>query len=318
MEERKIVCSLITSLFSCGAYKNMPELRPSEVKGAMRYMYRISSPAELHTLVNDEAELFGGAAGSGEKTGHASPIRLLIRGDMKKDSKKLLLHEAKKLTLSCFYDGEFEVTAYFNPAVFSNRSGFWQAVDIDWYEDLIKLSLMICGMGKRCRKGRGSFQIKGMSFKTPEDFLEWLCKTLNRIGSASSKSNTGAFSINRGVITFKYNLYDYQRPVIHKIRIGEKMKKDQIAVYLGAVDEACHELKKGEIKCGDRVLDRRITGFAGAKGKLASPLLIRIVQLEDGFYPLYIFLKSVSGEKWFDRETFISYVEDLNHKGVRQ
>ncbi|MBT9778137.1 hypothetical protein GPL15_16680 [Clostridium sp. MCC353] len=325
MEEKNIVCSLITPLFSCGAYKTIPELRTSELKGVMRYVYRISSPSELNTLAKDEAELFGGAAGSGNNTGHASPIRLLIRSEMVKDSKPLLLHKTeKKFPVSCFFDGKFEITARFNQGILSNRSGFQQTVDINWYVDLIKVSLIMCGMGKRCRKGRGCFNIEGASFKTQKDFLEWLCKALNRIGAVSSQNNGGAFMIDREGIRFKGDLSKYKRPIIHKIRLGNKMEKNQIDNYLWAVDEMSHKLKERKLENDDKkTLPIGITGFAGSKGKLASPLLIRIVQLEGGFYPLYIFLKNVSEENWFDRgcfmrEKFIYYVENPKSKGVRQ
>ena len=328
MEEKKIICRLITPLFSYGAYSSTPELRTSELKGVMRYVYRISSPSELDILVKDEAELFGGAAGSGNNTGHASPIRLLIHSDVKKKSGYLLHHKEKKISLSCFSDCEFEVTARFNQGILSNRSGFQQSVNINWYIDLIKVSLIMCGMGKRCRKGRGCFNIEGMSFRTKKDFMDWLCRALNRIGAVSTTNNGGAFTIDKEVIRFKGSLSKYQRPVIQKICFGNKLEKNQINNYLWAVDETSHRLKKGELKYKDETIDKRITGFADAKGKLASPLLIRIVQLEDGFYPLYIFLKNVSGKKWFDgdcsrRKEFLdyvekNYVENPKSKGVRQ
>lgn len=324
MEEKKIICRLITPLFSYGAYSSTPELRTSELKGVMRYVYRISSPSELDTLVKDEAELFGGAAGSGNNTGHASPIRLLIHSDVKKKSGYLLHHKEKKISLSCFSDCEFEVTARFNQGILSNRSGFQQSVNINWYIDLIKVSLIMCGMGKRCRKGRGCFNIEGMSFRTKKDFMDWLCRALNRIGAVSTTNNGGAFTIDKEVIRFKGSLSKYQRPVIQKICFGNKLEKNQINNYLWAVDEMSHKLKERKLENDEKkTLPIGITGFAGSKGKLASPLLIRIVRLEDGFYPLYIFLKNVSGEKWFDggcsmREKFIYYVENPNSKGVRQ
>lgn len=71
MEEKKIRCTLITPVFSFGAYQYISELRAPELKGAMRYTYRIACPSDTKMLARDEAELFGNASGSA--AGHASP-----------------------------------------------------------------------------------------------------------------------------------------------------------------------------------------------------------------------------------------------------
>lgn len=325
MEEKKIACSLITPVFSFGAYENAPELRTSELKGAMRYMYRIACLADLEILAADEAELFGSAAGSGKNAGHASPVRLLMQGNLQKKVEPLLLHKPKKKTLMCFFCGNFDITVRPNLAGLGPKASFHGIVDLAWYEDLIKLSLIICGLGRRSRKGRGSLEIDGLNFQSKQDFLQWLCLKLNKAASASSSQIINVFEIGDQEIV-NFFVFDrrkvpviqkkgIQRPVIQKIRLGKKLRKDQIDKYLGDLDYQCHELKDNHI-----ALPKEISGIY--HGKFASPLLTRIVRIQDSYYPLYIYLKGVNRYKIIDphcsdRDAFIKIVENTKREVLR-
>lgn len=315
MEEKKIRCTLITPVFSFGAYQYISELRASELKGAMRYTYRIACPSDTKMLARDEAELFGNASGSA--AGHASPIRLLLQGNITPGKKDLLLHRTeKKQILSCFLAGNLEITACLNQAVLKKGTGPCRGVDLGWYEDLIKLSLILCGMGRRSRKGRGCFAVDDVIFENKQQMLEWICRILNKTAAASSQKFGTVYEINDQRIFSKAFCQD-KRPVIQIIRIGRKMDKRQIDGYLWAVDQTCHELKKGEIN-----LPKEITGAAKG-GKFASPLLIRIVKTKEGYYPIYVFIKGIYHGKMIDlncqqREQFICELEKIQGKEVRR
>lgn len=311
MEEKKIKCTLITPMFSLGAYKYEPELRTSELKGAMRYAYRIACPFDTGTLKKDEAELFGSAAGAGQSGGHASPVRLQICGEIEHKLGKLLHYKNEEL--GYIPTGDLMITALFNQIVFG-ESMLRHKVDLEWYIDLIKLSLILCGMGRRTRKGRGCFEIEDLVLKNKQQMLDWICSTLNKIASVSSKKSEGIYKIHYETITSTVVCHD-KRPVVQKIWAGRKMDKGHICSYLKRVDIACHDLKLG--KWGES-LDIKITGNPGRK--FASPLIIRIVKTKEGYYPLYILIKGVFGDKTIDqhhsqREKFIQELEKRTEGG---
>ena len=79
MESRTLTGHLLTPMFSYGENQKFPEFRATELKGMMRYLYRIACPAKLSVLKQDEAELFGGSTGDRkEQAGHASPVQLFL------------------------------------------------------------------------------------------------------------------------------------------------------------------------------------------------------------------------------------------------
>lgn len=313
MEEKKIYVKLITSLFSYGADQRSPELRATELKGAMRYAYRIICPADTRQLAKDEMELFGAASGFEGGTGHISPIRIAMcsgsENNLKKMNENLLLHKKGKQPKNCFINGDILITARLSRPTADILPEFCKSADLDWYHDLIRLSLIICGMGRRSRKGRGCFQIEGLAFETRGQMLEWICRKLNKIAVTSSQQVREPYTVSNGEIVSSYGNHNIRRPLIQKIKIGKRMDSTQISLFLRSVDEACHRLKKGEIK-----LTQEITGNRG--NKFASPLLFRVVQTEEGCYPLYILVKGIRNNREIDsqgieRMQFIQAVEKL-------
>ena len=62
LENRTFNCQLLTPLFSYGAYSNKPEIRPSEIKGLMRYTYRIACATanqDRKSVVKGTLRLYG-------------------------------------------------------------------------------------------------------------------------------------------------------------------------------------------------------------------------------------------------------------------
>lgn len=297
MEEKRIVCSLITPLFSYGAYQGTPELRTPELKGAMRYLYRIACPVRTNILAKDEAELFGGPSNSEQKAGHASPVLLSMRGHMKTEMKNLLYHKkSKQPPQECFAESTFEIVLRYHQSLLGDVPSLSRKVDMEWYSDVTKLSLILCGMGRRSRKGKGCFRIEGEVFENSRKLLEWICSVLNKTAAASSQITARAFQISIGanrsekeiISNSEFNKFCWKRPFIQKIRIGVKMGEKQVNGFLWAIDEACHNLKGKKIKGIPIDITRASSG-----GKFASPLLIRIVQTKEGYYPLYIFVNGI-------------------------
>ena len=59
--------------------------------------------------------------------------------------------------------------------------------DIDWYKEEAALALVLCGMGKRSRKGRGRVMPDEYQQKDKAQALAWICDGLNKIAKATSE-----------------------------------------------------------------------------------------------------------------------------------
>lgn len=318
MEEKTLKCTLITPLYSYGAYQNkIPEIRTSQLKGIMRYTYRIACPARYtKNLFTNETHLFGGAAGDHSDTpGQASPLRLLVRegSDIRMENAALLYHKAtdpkknQNPAMNHFKEGSFSVTLRLNPLIKSQMPPYFREINLDWYVDIAALSLMLCGLGRRSRKGRGSVFIHEKKFESPEAALTWICSVLNRIAVTTKGVKKSAYKRNEFEIIPEpnyghgqasdhyFNYSEITRPVIQKIRIGGKLGQCSAEQYLKALDLCCHNLELKEIKDDAGVpLDKYITGNEKHKERLASPLIISLLRIGEDIYPLYTFVKALA------------------------
>lgn len=341
MEERVLKGQLLTHMFSFGENQKVPEFRATELKGAMRYLYRITCPAVVEDLYKCEAELFGGSAGgTDEKTGHASPIQLRVSAldqeTLKPNpvvEKKLLLHKERGCKLNSLYEGEFQIKIRKN--IHIQESSLSKKADLDWYKNLAGLSLIMCGMGKRSRKGRGRMMLEEYQLKGKADALKWICSVLNQIAGAQNEGNRKLYKVENKHIQPCTQLVESNlgkgellRPVIKKVILGsplfkvkecaEKMEQGDVQDFLRRVDEACHNLlalcgeerhkllalsdgNNGEGMFGDlelyqlRKLRAAMGGVKG--GRLASSLIIGLIKTVDGVYPVYTLVKAFNKEK---------------------
>lgn len=323
MEEKKLTCELITPMFSYGADQKIPEVRVSEIKGMMRYVYRITCPEELKTLARDEAALFGSAAGSqATDTGHASPVQMLVNdsGILNKKG-PLIPRKSQKTNMSYIY-GRFDLIIRLNPHISKNVQSYFPAADLDWYTDLIMLTFILCGFGKRSRKGRGSVSVKGC-FDGKKNALEYICELLNRVAAVSSGGFKNLYTVRNNQIFPVEDSTQIKRPIIQKIFIGAKLDQKQIEGYLRAIDQACHDLKDAKKKTQEQ---KMVTGN-GSNPRFASPLIISFIDTSEGIFPLYVFVKAIFKETenykeidsdYSERELFIEKVkEKLKLGGIR-
>lgn len=336
MEEEQLNCVLITPMFSYGAYYGeKPEFRTSELKGLMRYVYRITCPSKRKELYADEMELFGAAANSGRSVlgqekkadGHNSPLRLMIRTDpmigaesVKTERMKLLLHDKppnNNPPLMCLKKGnKFRIILrLFHSVPMQQLSEGFRNTDLTWYTDLAILSLMLFGIGRRSRKGRGCATISDRMFEDQAEATVWICSTLNRVANNSSVPLGTSYICTKNAVNSQCKHTDL-RPVIEKIEFGRKLSENQISTYLKVVDTICHDVDEN-IGGTDAA---RATG--SAHPKLASPLVISIIQTKKGLFPVYTFVKAVINgrvidENWESRDEFVKFVEVESHKRVR-
>lgn len=337
MQEKILTCKCITPLFSCGAYTSNAEVRPSELKGMMRYVYRITCPSSMKALPADEKLLFGAAGAEGSKgnIAYASPLRLMIKlsNGYKLEEisvqQKLLLHKKEdnyrnRKIASIPQGTHCRIIIRLHPKLGKIAADkFENKIDIDWYTDLIKLTLILCGMGKRSRKGRGCLMPEEPLLQNKEEALLWICNTLNKIAAVSSEKIKQAYQLENNRISataetqiFNSNPETKYRPVIQKIEFGtmipnkKDVSQDGINRFLELVDYQCHKgkeaLKMVNINNKNPDSQREIfhtalavgngyvkDGIRILSGKFASPLLISLIETKEGCYPIYTYVTPV-------------------------
>ncbi|WP_106768734.1 type III-B CRISPR module RAMP protein Cmr1 [Paenibacillus faecalis] len=309
MNKEILNCAIISPMFSFGSDRRSPELRTSELKALMRYIFRIAN-TELMTsrLFEAEARRFGDA----EK--HASPVRLQMKPQpdkiMKQSYESLLLHEKKtkntkntKNKVPCFPTGEsFQI-------VIRTKLD----TDLAWYREWITLSLILGGIGKRTRRGRGCVAVDNPNI-TKQNILYWIADRLNELNQGASGQDTSSYKVLNNEIAANTQLSRFKRPIIEKIKLGREI--NDINDFLTMVDIASHEIKKNSSQFGSRFA----TGFAGkSQWRFASSLIVSLTRTHDhAVFPVYTYVKAVHNRKELDRnyqerDRFISYIEGERH-----
>ncbi|WCF09274.1 type III-B CRISPR module RAMP protein Cmr1 [Paenibacillus thiaminolyticus] len=310
-------CTIISPMFSAGNQQRA-ELRPSELKGLMRYMFRAaileSDTKELYQL---ESKYFGNA----EKD--ASPVRLQFKPPtVPATRQKFLLHRKERTNNEqdgFRHDTTFELVIRTRH---NNDKDIEEYPDIKEYEEWIALSLVLGGMGKRTRRGRGCVALDEQHSVPKEKLLTWIAKKLNEWNRRAGITNAAACG------DFPYRVIDdhtietaetvdlngFCRPVIEKIILGKEIK--DIDKFLAAVDRATHRIKKDF----DPPEKGFATGFVGrgfpGTTRFASSVIVSVTRTADQILlPVYTYVKAIYQKDgafdtdYKERNTFISFIE---------
>ncbi|MCB8818365.1 type III-B CRISPR module RAMP protein Cmr1 [Desulfosporosinus shakirovi] len=309
MNKSILHCAVISPMFSYGNQKL--ELRPTELKGIMRYIYRIANHSvDTKLLYKVESKYFGDAEE------HASPVRLQMKvAGIKLGLQPLLLH--KPIDDKNKKKPHFEIGTTFDVVI---RTLFRANKDVDekpheWYKELVLLSIVLGGLGKRTRRGRGCVTTTELTQKNNQQLLMWVTDHLNEIND-----NKFLYEIKNGVIVAVADLSRFKRPVIEKIEIGKEIK--DINAFLESVDEAAHTIKCTWHK---RMPDDKFaTGFVVPKrdsngsGRFSSSVIVSVTQTSDGIFPIYTYVKAIYNSSPLDidcqeRDEFISLIKGGLH-----
>ncbi|RMF60003.1 MAG: type III-B CRISPR module RAMP protein Cmr1 [Calditrichaeota bacterium] len=246
MKRMTFHCETITPMFLAGADGRTPELRPPSIKGMLRFWWRAIRATEVESLREDEAYIFGS---SNEKIGR-SKFRLLLRGEIKSvDTQPLPHHSGDKKSFSL-------------PAIGAGNL-FKIITDADEdIQNLIIVASILGGVGKRARRGFGSFRITRVNgINLPLEDLKSLCERMNRIADK--------YKVDSGKIVAK-NFPPLSYPYIKSIELGAPARSYR--ELLRKIGEACHQY------------DCHYTGFAIGKKRFASPIYISIIIDESNKY----------------------------------
>ncbi len=164
MREVKIQLEVLTPMFSSGGNPNKAEFRITELKAMMRTTFReLYSFKDLKDIKLQEEKFFG-------STAIKSPITLLKESvEIMGKREEFLLPHKSILKRECLNIG----TSITISMVGNND------VNLNFYIKLLLQASMLGGLGKRSRKGFGSFKITKIIDKnqpkiSADDYAEWL------------------------------------------------------------------------------------------------------------------------------------------------
>lgn len=263
-----MVCKIITPLFMSGADGQIPEIRPSEIKGMMRFWWRaINGHQSITSLKKSEEELFGS---SDEAVGR-SKFSLRI------NHTKLDTLEYQPVPTKSFKAPAFKPDQTFN-LVLSANDGF---NGFETIFNLLKISLILGGFGKRSRRGFGSLQIvkeNGSDFVFNYS-LESICNILNAIVSKGFKVS------DNKIIRINAVSKDAHYPYIKEIEIGNKSYSSWEALIkkigVAAHEHDCYYTGFTEtVKVKEKNKERK------ESYRFASPVYVSIIKKDGNYYPI--------------------------------
>lgn len=286
----KTKLNVISPMFSYGNGNKELEARPSELKGLMRYIYRISNLEEHTTkLYNKESALFGGTIkDNNTESLVASPLRLELFEN------KGVNHSESEIVIRSYYDDyKPKKTKCFRGDGIFNLTLRLRKNDEESYNyvDLLKLALILGGIGKRARRARGCMTYDELSGMTREDQIKFVLDQLNLMNKGICEE--AAFVRTSDNIIKKLNFKNkFKRPVIEKIEFGKNIYSNKVDEFLKNVDLVSHNIKKYyKVDC-----NLFATGYAAGSKKLSSAIIVSLSKTNQGIMPVYTYVTAVINE----------------------
>lgn len=267
-------------MFSYGGNNTNPELRPTELKGLMRYVYRITQQnGSNKELFTKESELFG-------STNAPSPIRLQMdfkgfQPVMGKESLTLHRqqsgkHDDKKNCIGI--NSKFYITLRYRNCPEPNKK---------FYSDILRLSLYLSGMGKRTRRARGCVCIEGEE-KSVQETREDILNLLNCVASNYEIVEVKTHCIYDELYIKPVITIDELRPIIQKICFGKPFDISALNDFILAVDDVGHTTKENNHAAKDDP-----TGTFNR----ASSIIVSVAKTTEGYLPIYTYVKAINNDK---------------------
>ncbi len=261
----KLECEIISPMFLSGANIKNCELRPPSVKGVLRYWWRATHEhLRLPDLKIKEYKIFGGAGKESKQSDLFIDIPQRTLTSLKLGEKFLLPHkkeEREKVPRNAFLEGS---TFVINLGLKSERN-----IELTQVKALFLLLSVLGGLGKRTRRGMGSFRV--LSIDEEEEFYNYNLKScnldfvLNLLRLIVTENFADKYQLSNGkIINPHLNKTENKYPFITEIAIGKTANK---------LDDLLDQINKISKK-----YDCYYTGFAEGQKRLASPVYISVVK----------------------------------------
>ncbi|MBY6269755.1 type III-B CRISPR module RAMP protein Cmr1 [Parageobacillus thermoglucosidasius] len=284
MQKREYMCEVITPMMTFDAEKSRLEIRATSIKGIMRYWWRaLNGHLPPENLRKKEGEFFGE---SGTKKSPLT-IRTLQKPLTKIEKTKLFLHIQERTNVEkiCF------------PPKYCFKVIFHARENIELYDCLFKITLLLGGIGTRSRRGFGSVTIRNAASRInslPADAVG--IERLLRKFYEEQRVDPPEIMVKDLTVNISFNRNN-SFPYIQKIEIGKQY--DDAEQLLSRIAESSKKHKS------------IFTGFAGSyriaekshnhsrrnkeiKLRFASPIVVSAIEDEDQkLRPIITSLKTV-------------------------
>jgi len=252
----KLDCEIVTPMFLAGSFTSEPELRPPSLKGIMRYWWRaVNGTLPLKDLKEKESNIFGA---SNEQIGK-SKFNIRIQ------SKRLYAHGYNPIPYKRFQFEGFDPGQEISIALTSYH-------EVSKLEDILKLSLILGGLGRRTRRGFGS-----LKFSDQELELENILELINRVGS-------GQYCIDNNRITLKNKpSFAVNNPYLLEVLVGNVYPSWE--KLLDRVAQASHNY------CNESLGS---AAQSNKQNRLSSPIYVSVIKKrEREYFPIISTLNTV-------------------------
>lgn len=175
MNTLTFTCRTITPMFLSGADGHTPELRPSSIKGALRFWWRAMHNAlGPSRLYDEEALIFGGMHSVKGAVRSQIVITTSVIEPADIGGGKMLEHKSEWASPAIKPGRSFEVQLHFKEG---------SKVNEKYLKNLFLLFSILGGLGKRCRRGFGSFEVTHINDQAHTLFLTHrsICELLTDI-----------------------------------------------------------------------------------------------------------------------------------------
>ncbi|WP_164490311.1 type III-B CRISPR module RAMP protein Cmr1 [Runella sp. SP2] len=246
MQTITFTCEVITPMFLAGADGTHPELRPASIKGALRFWWRaMNGHLEWKKMLELEGKIFG-------NTQQRSSLIIRIEKDLKDISKAPLLpHKGGSLT-PCFPKSDESFIVKFSLTKIEND------FTLESIKALFILTSILGGLGKRSRRGFGSFKITKINTNNTIDLNFAMPRTIDDIHKLLPKNY---FTLSNGKISSNFNRNEAY-PHIKTIEFGKSFDD----VPLGIIS-ASHKVKEAEYLKAKESAEKKNDFIDGNKNK---------------------------------------------------
>lgn len=248
-------CKILTPMFLHGADGETPELRESSLKASIRYWWRaINSNLRLPEMRKREAEIFGGSytEEDNKEKSFKSSFNLIAKDISLKDQKMdRLPTKDKPAPAESYVSGNFEVTIITQEAFLKARN-----IKSDSIENIFKLSTILGDVGKRSRRGFGSFHI----IDQPDPTFESIYNLINLINPDMYIYN----ATNNFIEVNENKVKNLDYPYLKKIEISNYIETSKDLTE--KVYKASHDNDKDSL------------GFVNKQQRFASPIYISAIK----------------------------------------
>jgi len=330
-------CEITTPMFLAGADNYTPELRPSSIKGAMRFWWRaMKGHLMIDELREKEVKIFGG---TGQNEGR-SKISLRVTYDKKNFiTEKTLWNEIDFIQRRSRNGKIYKIPKSHEGITYllysvmmlqerpynkiGSKFNIHLTVKEKDYENEIecvfKMFTLFGGLGSRTRRGAGSFIIKkglegnfyGVGITTPEGLKEYIKKEIKPL-IPCSKESTYSYSVLNGAKIYifepKDNWIDALESIGKPFKEFRWINKKRVTETPNFGFPVLHR-DKSLFGAGPKEKKKDIKGnIKNFLNRRSSPLIFKVVKTENNcFIPIIL---------WLNGELVPDNYEIMDKKGL--